>query len=198
MVYQKFPTDEELKTFLEEVKDPRHQLICLFAVYMGLRRSEIVRIRLKDINFNEATLTLPEQKNGDKGEKMPIPSFLLSKILDFVEQDKFRVKNDFLFSSTKSKSGHISSDSVKIMVSRIRKTAGLDNFYKIGRNNAKFHNFSFHSLRHWYGTRCYKKTKDLLSTQMMLRHKSINNTMIYVHINNIDKKKEIINQIWAS
>lgn len=196
MVYQKFPTEQELERFLEEVKDQRHKLICSFAMYMGLRRSEIARIRLEDIDFFNQTLTLPKQKNGDMGEKMPIPKPLIKKIERFMQEDKFRLKNGFLFSSRKSKSGHIAPDSIKLMVSRIRKKAGLDKVYRIGKNEAKFRCFSFHSLRHHYGTEIYNKTKDIHLTQIMLRHKSINNTLIYVHINNMEKKRFVTDLIW--
>jgi len=39
-----------------------------------------------------------------------------------------------------------------------------------------------HTLRHYFGTLFYKATRDLVKTQLALRHKDISSTMIYVYI----------------
>lgn len=40
----------------------------------------------------------------------------------------------------------------------------------------------FHALRHTFGTQLYKSTKDLALVKRELGHKSINSTMVYVHL----------------
>ncbi len=40
----------------------------------------------------------------------------------------------------------------------------------------------FHTLRHFYATKLYHKTKDLLLVKERFGHRSINSTMIYTHL----------------
>ena len=41
---------------------------------------------------------------------------------------------------------------------------------------------TFHTFRHWYATNLYHKTKNIIYVQRMLGHRRIQNTMIYIHI----------------
>ena len=41
-----------------------------------------------------------------------------------------------------------------------------------------------YDLRHWFGTATYIQTSDLLHTKYALGHKSISNTMKYIHLAN--------------
>jgi integrase len=54
--------------------------------------------------------------------------------------------------------------------------------YKL--QNPRLLQISFHTFRHWKGTIEYHKTKDILYTQRLLGHKNIQNTLIYVNIEN--------------
>ncbi|MEM1589913.1 MAG: hypothetical protein QW175_05800 [Candidatus Bathyarchaeia archaeon] len=42
----------------------------------------------------------------------------------------------------------------------------------------------FHTLRHWKGTMEYHKTKDIIHVQRLLGHKNIQNTLVYITIEN--------------
>ncbi|MEM2240461.1 MAG: tyrosine-type recombinase/integrase [Candidatus Bathyarchaeia archaeon] len=43
---------------------------------------------------------------------------------------------------------------------------------------------TFHTFRHWRGTMEYHKTKDIIHVQELLGYKSIENTMLYISIEN--------------
>lgn len=49
-------------------------------------------------------------------------------------------------------------------------------------------NLTFHVSRHTFGTHYYRQTKDVVSLQKIMGHSKIETTMIYVHINEQDKK----------
>jgi integrase/recombinase XerD len=49
-------------------------------------------------------------------------------------------------------------------------------------------NLTFHVSRHTFGTQFYKQTKDLAALQKIMGHSKITTTMIYVHINDKDKR----------
>lgn len=48
---------------------------------------------------------------------------------------------------------------------------------------------TFHVARHTFGTHYYKQTKDVVALQKVMGHSKITTTMIYVHVNEQDKRK---------
>ena len=49
-------------------------------------------------------------------------------------------------------------------------------------SNPRLNKISLHTFRHWYGTMEYHKTKDIIHVQQRLGHKEIENTMVYITI----------------
>lgn len=60
------PTTEEVVAFLKQIKGTRLYTMVLFAVYLGLRRSEIAAIKWKDINFEEGTVLIDKARVKDE------------------------------------------------------------------------------------------------------------------------------------
>jgi len=52
--------------------------------------------------------------------------------------------------------------------------------------NPRIKRITFHTLRHWYGTMEYHKTKNILHVQDRLGHKSITSTLVYTHLVNFE------------
>lgn len=52
--------------------------------------------------------------------------------------------------------------------------------------NPRLRRKTFHTLRHWFGSMEYHKTKDILHVQERLGHRSITSTMIYTHLINFE------------
>lgn len=51
-------------------------------------------------------------------------------------------------------------------------------------NNPRIGKITFRTLRHFKGTTEYHKTKDILHVKEVLGHKNIQNTLIYIHLEN--------------
>ena len=84
---EKTITDEQLKQFIDAVpKVEEHKDVFFWenvyycAAYLGLRSIETCRIRIEDIDFVAKTLTLPEQKNKVRYEKIIIPDFMIERL----------------------------------------------------------------------------------------------------------------------
>lgn len=199
----KCPKNEELELLLDSLTNLRAKLLFAFPVYMGLRVSEVVSIKVDSIDFFNSILTLERQKNGDIGEQVPIPAQLMKMIAHYMDNEiRFKNKrkqgNPYLFPSCSS-TGHMTTTAPRLYIHRLRKQGNLpflNKYYKINPKGKQY-NFSYHSLRHWYGSYAYKKTRDIYAVSKMLRHKSINNTMIYMS-HNIDEKREIADMLWGS
>jgi len=52
--------------------------------------------------------------------------------------------------------------------------------------NPRIDRITFHTLRHFYGTMEYHKTKDILHVQERLGYRSITSTLIYTHLVNFE------------
>ena len=52
--------------------------------------------------------------------------------------------------------------------------------------NPRLRRITFHTLRHFYGTMEYHKTKDILHVQQKLGHKKISSTLVYTHLVNFE------------
>jgi integrase len=48
--------------------------------------------------------------------------------------------------------------------------------------NDRLRKIRFHTFRHWHATWLYHKTKDIVHVQQRLGHKSITNTLKYIHL----------------
>ena len=53
-------------------------------------------------------------------------------------------------------------------------------------HNPRLTRITFHTLRHFYASMEYHKTKDILHVKERLRHRNINNTLIYTHLVHFD------------
>ena len=60
------PTTEEIIEFLKYTRNTRLHLLVLFAVYMGLRRSEIIALKWKDIDFKNKTVLINKARVKDE------------------------------------------------------------------------------------------------------------------------------------
>lgn len=101
----RFLHGDELIRFFQALNDEPNQifrdyfLICLFT---GARRTNVLTMRWRDINFERNVWTIPETKNG---ESLAIP--LTDTALETINR-RFKDKSsDWVFPSKLSKSGHL-------------------------------------------------------------------------------------------
>lgn len=63
------PTEEEVSELLEKTKGTRLYLFIAFSVFLGLRRSETIAIKWKDIDFDKQTVSIYKARvKGQSGE----------------------------------------------------------------------------------------------------------------------------------
>jgi integrase len=51
-------------------------------------------------------------------------------------------------------------------------------------SNPRLNQVMLHTFRHWFATKTYWKTKDILFTQKLLGHRSLSSTLVYTHLVN--------------
>lgn len=132
------PTTDELNSFLACIEGSRLELYVLFAVYLGLRRSEIIALKWKDIDINKKTVSINKAK-----VKNEYNEWVEKKPKTFSGNRKL-IMPDALIRAL-SQEGE-AEDSV------IQETPdALASLYNRAIEKANFP-YNFHSLRHYYAS----------------------------------------------
>lgn len=167
----------QLYTILSQ-KDTKYCLLLKFGLNTGLRISDLLPIKLKDICNDNGTFhdyfKLNEKKTG-KAKKIKINAALRKEIEAFVKTKKMTI-NSYLFSSRKGT--HIG----RVQAYRVLKEAA---------GHVGIENFGTHSLRKTWGYWTYKMSKYNIGLIMdTFNHSSPNITLRYIGINQ-DQKDEL-------
>jgi len=156
---------EEVQRLIEAPPNPRHRLLLATTYAAGLRVSEAVRLRVRDIDPQRMTLRI-EQGKGAKDRYVPLSARLLAQMRTYWESHPPRT---WLFAAERAdKPMHITSAQKIWMLAKVRagiaKTGGI------------------HSLRHAYATHLLESGQDVHTVQRVLGHRFITSTMRYFHL----------------
>lgn len=181
MYLPKFLSDKEMDKIFEVSTDnnsmeQRDALIIELLYATGLRVSELVNIKIKDIDMNNKTI-----KVLGKGSKERIVLYnnhtkdALNKYLNDGYHELNKKNNNYLILN---KNGDKLSDRyVRNIINKLVRKAGL---------NIKI---SPHTIRHTFATDMLEEGADLVTVKELLGHESLNTTSIYTHITNEQIKK---------
>lgn len=86
---------EEIRKIIESIRNPKHKLIISLAYGAGLRISEVVNLKVKDVNLEELTIHLKDAKG--KNDRITI---IPEKIkIDLQNLITCKSPNDYVFES---------------------------------------------------------------------------------------------------
>lgn len=164
-------TAHELLTLLEQPKvgtkrGLRDRAMLSLSYAAGLRVSELLALRLFDIDLRAGTVTTLGK--GDKRRIVPIGQISLDHLEAHLEANASEAQRMFLFSGPSGKP--LSRVGYWKIVKRYARSAGLP---------IDFHP---HSLRHSFASHLLAGGADLRSVQLLLGHVSIATTEIYTHL----------------
>ena len=149
-------------------RNSKHKLILWIVYSCGLRRSELINIRLKDLDQSRGILHIREGKGG-VDRVVPIPQKIWEKINIYLRSYGPR---EYLFEGQNG--GQYSVESVYNIFKKSLRRAGIKK--EVG----------IHSLRHSYATHLHEKGLDIRYIQELLGHKSTRTTEIYTHVSRRD------------
>jgi integrase/recombinase XerD len=162
-----FSKDEVMQIF-NATKNGKHKLILWMVYSCGLRRSEVVNIRLTDLDTERGTLHIREGK-GKVDRMVPISPKIWEKIRSYIKSYK---PSEYLFEGQGG--GKYSVESVYNVFKKSLRSAGIGK--EVG----------IHSLRHSYATHLHEGGLDIRFIQELLGHKSTRTTEIYTHVSRRD------------
>ena len=180
-----FLNTSEIDNIVNIFKDDILYTAVLMALYLGGRRSELLALRFKDIDFNNKTISLrstvvcvydsdtkgqriilkDEMKSETSRRNLGVPDELLEYLRN-LKKTRNAGNNDFILVNEDNK--HLKPDFIS-------------HHFKLITNRNNINNIRFHDLRHSCGTLLKNCGFNLEDIRDFLGHSDIQTTSNYVH-----------------
>ena len=165
---QKLPTVlslAEVAQFFEGITSLKHRAILMTAYAAGLRISEVVGLRVADIDSRRMTIRIRQGKGRKDREVMLSPRLLVV----LREYWKVARPKEWLFPGDVP-GRPLTDGSVHRICVRAAQESGLGKHITI------------HTLRHSFATHLLEAGTDLRTIQVLLGHRSLRTTAVYTHV----------------
>lgn len=182
-------TKEELSTFFNACENYKYKTIFMMIYGSGLRISEALKLREKDIDSKKMRIFVREGK-GKKERYTVLPKTSLEMLRKYYQIYKPKHPEGYIFLNREGK---------PLTVERTRE------FFRRYRRKAKIdEKFVVHSLRHSFATDLIERGATILEVKELMGHSNIRSTMEYIHVakkglsvnNPLDELMKGENQIW--
>lgn len=157
---------DEVGRIVGAIKNPKHRLMLALAYGAGLRVSEVMDLRIRDVSLQELTIHVKQAK-GKKDRLTVFPEKLKVEISELIA---LRDPGDYVFRSERG--GKLTERTAQAI---FEKALMLANVQKRA---------TFHSLRHSFATHLLENGVDVRYVQELLGHQNIRTTQIYTHVTN--------------
>ncbi|MDP2175683.1 MAG: site-specific integrase [Bacteroidota bacterium] len=167
---------DEVEKLLNIIENQKHKAMLAFIYSAGLRRSELLNIKIKDVDSKRMIIHIHSAK-GNKDRIVPLSETALVILREYYKQYK---PTDYLFEGQQG--GQYSEKSLQEVFHKAKNLAGIKK------------SVSLHSLRHSYATHLLESGVNLRFIQEILGHKSPKTTQIYTHVSS-ENMKHILSPI---
>lgn len=154
----------------------RNNAIISLFLATAIRLSELINIKLKNIDFDNKSIVI--NGKGNKERVVYLTDALIDVLKNYLQTRKVVNYDDYLFVTDKNTK--LSRRSIENICQHAFELAGITGY-----------GYTPHTLRHTTATYIYKSTKDILAVKELLGHTSLAATMIYTHVENEDLRKAI-------
>jgi site-specific recombinase XerD len=175
LVYPKCPerlpvilSEEEVARLIESASSSYHRVILMMLYGTGLRREELCRLKLTDIDSQRMVVHVRQGK-GNRDREVTLSPRLLEVLREYW---KWRKPKIYLFPSQQRtrREQPITSKTVYYAVREAARRAGIKK------------KVTPHLLRHSWATHLLERGTDLKTIQVLLGHVDLESTTIYLHL----------------
>jgi integrase/recombinase XerD len=164
-------TPAEVDALTAALRTHRDRAMVAAMVFGGLRRCEVLGLRLEDLRVAERRVFIAEGKGGHQ-RLVPVSSCFFTAITSYLETERpAGTQTDRVFVALKgpNRGGPLSVRGLDEMLAGARRRAGLSHA-------------TCHELRHTCLTRLREAGMALEAVQAQAGHASIESTRIYLHL----------------
>lgn len=155
-------TKKEVKSLINNAPTNKSKLIIMTLYSSGMRLSECLNLKVKDIDFENKMAWV----RGGKGKKDR--AIILSENLIKEVNKVIQSSQEYLFSGKDNKP--LSSRNVQKIIKKTTEKAGINK------------NITPHSLRHSFATHLLESGTDIRKIQELLGHSNLQTTQIYTQV----------------
>lgn len=156
---------EEVKAILEALVNSKHKAMLSLIYACGLRRSELLNLKLKDVQSDRKILLIKQSK-GKKDRIVPISD----KIIEMLRSYYLEYRPKMYLFEGQDPSKRYGERSLELILKKSITIAKIDK------------PVTLHWLRHSYATHLMESGTDLRYIQELLGHNSSRTTEIYTHV----------------
>jgi site-specific recombinase XerD len=167
----RFFNQNEITSIIKAAGNLKHKTMLMLAYAAGLRVSEVVSIRTKDIDSSRMCILIRQAK-GKKDRMVALSPVLLVMLREYWMTEK-PSRDGYLFPG-QYKGEPYSTRSLQLVLAAAKKKAGV---LKPG---------SIHALRHSFATHLLDKGTDVTMIMKLMGHNDIRTTLRYLHSTNRD------------
>ncbi len=150
----------------------RDQAIIKTLYYSGIRASELVNLKLQDVDFKNRSLRIIGK--GNKERVVPISNDAKASIEKYLKESRnfLLVKAEMLTNNLfiNYKGENLTREGLDVILSNIEQKASLN------------YHLHAHIFRHSFATHLLEAGADLRTIQELLGHESIDATQVYTHV----------------
>lgn len=157
---------EEILALFDAAPLPKHRLLLMTAYAAGLRVSELVHLKLTDIDAKRMTIRVGQGK-GAKDRYTVLSEQLLTELRQYWQRERPTL---WLFPATRNPGVPMAVETAQKIFYRSKQRAGIKKRCGI------------HSLRHAFATHLLEGGTDLHRIQRLLGHSQLATTMRYFHL----------------
>lgn len=162
----------------DSFESTRNKLIVALFYSTGMRRTELIQLKLNSINFLEKQLKVIGKRNKER--LLPLLPSVLKSMHNYIKQrDLIDTSEDYLFLTSKGNKLY------ETLVYRI-----INNYFSDVSSKLKK---SPHILRHSFASHMLNEGADLNSVKELLGHSSLASTQVYTH-NSLEQLKKVYKQ----
>jgi integrase/recombinase XerD len=160
---------EEVSRLINAASNLQARAILMLLYSTGIRRTELVRLRVEDIDSERMVVHIRQGKGG-RDRDVPMCSRLLETLREYW---RWKKPKTWLFPRGIAKRGddeHLTDKAVWYAVAEAARHAGLNK------------RVAPHVLRHSFATHLLENGADLPTIQVLLGHADLETTSIYLHL----------------
>ena len=166
-------SEDEVRRLISSYKNLKHQTIIMMYYACGMRKSELINLKLSDMDSKRRIIRIRNSK-GAKDRDVPMPEALLVQIVKYYNRYKPRV---YLFNGLNKP--QYSARSIDKVLERGLSRCGIKK------------QITVHNLRHSYATHLVERNINLRYIQEALGHNSSKTTELYTRLS----KENIANMV---
>lgn len=166
-------SQQQVTTLIKTPVLLKHRLVIALLYGCGLRRSELLNLKINDINLDRKMLHVRQGK-GKKDRYLPLGNLLVRGIRTYISAVNPYM---WLLNGTYKSGQHqqFSATGTQWLIRQACKKAGITQ------------KVTSHTLRHTYATHLLEMGMDIVTLKDLLGHVDIHTTMIYLHVARTDR-----------